>query len=115
MTTEATLQALIEPLAAGGCWPVVNTAETVAYPYAVFYEISGVPGLISGTDFERKRFQVDCFGTSYGQAKALAKGIKDAVDSTFESSAFISQMDGDYDPVSKTYQSLIEFYIWSDE
>lgn len=115
MTTEATLQALIAPLAAGGCWPVVNTAATITYPYVVFYEISGTPDITleSYSGLTRKRFQIDCFALSYGGAKSLAKSIRGAVDAAVVTSEMIAEMDGQYDPSAKTYQTILEYYIWS--
>ena len=117
MTTEATLQALLDPLAAGGCWPVVNTSTTITYPYAVFYEVSGIPDITleSYSGLTKKRFQIDCFGTSYGQAKTLAKNIRGALDAATVTSEMIAEMDGQYDPSTKTYQTILEYYIWSED
>lgn len=117
MTTEATLQALLAPLAAGGCWPMVNTSATIIYPYIVFYEIAGIPDITleSYSGLTKKRFQIDCFGASYGQAKALAKSIRGTLDATIVSSEMIAEMDGQYDSSTKTYQTILEYYIWSED
>lgn len=113
MTTEASLQALLAPLAAGGCWPVVNTSPTITYPYIVFYEIVGVPEMLDGSGLVAKRFQIDCCAKSYGAAKALAQSVKAAIAASTMVSAFLSTMDGEYNEVTKDYLAIAEFTIWS--
>lgn len=118
MTTEATLQALLAPLAAGGCWTVANTAATVVHPYIVFYEIVGLPEVtLDGyAGLTAKRFQVDCFAKSYGAAKALAKAVSDAMAaSSTMTNVKLSEMDGEYNPVVKDYQVITEFTVWSTD
>ncbi len=114
MTVEAQIQSLLAPLAAGGCWPVVNTSSTITYPYIVFYEIVRVPELLSSDDLCARRIQVDCFAKSYGQAKSLANSIRGAISSSSLVSAFISSMDGEYNAVTKDYQVITEFKIWAE-
>ena len=117
MTTEGALQALLAPLAAGGCWPVANTAATVVHPYIVFYEIVGLPEVtLDGyAGLTAKRFQIDCFAKSYGAAKALAKAVTDAMAASSMTNVKLSQMDGEYNPVVKDYQVITEFSIWSTD
>lgn len=115
MTVEAQIQSLLAPLAAGGCWPVVNTSAAITYPYIVFYEIVRVPELLSSDDLCARRIQVDCFAKSYGQAKSLANSIRGAVASSSLVSAFISSMDGEYNAVTKDYQVITEFKIWAEQ
>lgn len=117
MTTEATLQALLNPLATGGCWPCANTAATIVYPYVVFYEIVGLPeATLDGySGMTAKRFQIDCFAKSYGAAKALRKAVNDAIKASTMDNLHLSEMDGEYNPVVKDYQSITEFSIWSTD
>lgn len=117
MTTEASLQALLSPLAAGGCWPMANTAATVVHPYIVFYEVVGLPEVVLDgySGLTAKRFQVDCFAKSYGAAKALAKSIEGAFDLSPMASLKLSEMDGSYNDVVKDYQVITEFTIWSED
>lgn len=114
MTVEAELQALLAPLATGGCWPVVNTSSTIAYPYIVFYEIVAIPEMLDNGGLRSKRFQIDCFARSYGQAKALAKSIVDTLTSSSLVNVYLSSMDGEYNPVAKDYQVITEFKIWAE-
>lgn len=115
MTTEATLQSIIAPLAIGGCWPMANTSSTIAYPYAVFYEIVGTPdATLNGySGLVEKRFQIDCFALSYGSAKSLAKSITDALSASALVNLKLSEMDGQYNEVTKDYQVITEFSVWS--
>ena len=117
MTTEGALQALLAPLAAGGCWPVANTAATVVHPYIVFYEIVGLPEVtLDGyAGLTAKRFQIDCFAKSYGVAKALRKAVNDAIKASSMVNLHLSEMDGEYNPVVKDYQVITEFSIWSTD
>jgi hypothetical protein len=114
VTVEAQLQALLAPLAAGGCWPVVNTSATIVYPYIVFYEIVRVPEMLSSDDLCSRRIQVDVFAKSYGQAKALSESIRSAVAGSTLVSAYLSSMDGEYNPVAKDYQVINEFKVWAE-
>lgn len=117
MTTESALQALLAPLAAGGCWPMANTAATIVYPYIVFYEIVGLPeATLDGyAGLTAKRFQIDCFAKSYGAAKALRKAVNDALKASSLDNLHLSEMDGEYNPAVKDYQSITEFSIWSTD
>ena len=113
MTTEAKLQALLAPLAAGGCWPVVNTSATITHPYIVFYEIVEVSEMLAGGAPYSKRMQIDCFAKSYGAAKALANAVSDALKASAMVNVKLSQMDGEYNPAVKDYQVITEFNIWA--
>lgn len=113
MTVEASLQALLSPLAAGGCWPCANTAATIVYPYIVFYEITEVSEVLSGGAPYSKRMQIDCFAKSYGAAKALAASVTAALAGSSMVNVKLSQMDGEYNPAVKDYQVITEFNIWA--
>ena len=113
MTTESTLQALLAPLATGGCWPCANTASTIVYPYIVFYEIAEVSEMLDGGAPYSKRMQIDCFAKSYGAAKALAAAVSTAMNESSMCNTKLSQMDGEYNPVVKDYQVITEFNIWA--
>lgn len=115
MTTERDLQGLLATLATGGCWPVVNTSPTVTYPYIVFMEVVSVPETLDESVLTAKRFQIDCFAKSYGAAKALANAVRAAIAASSMVSAFISAMDGEYNPVTKDFQVITEFTIWSSQ
>ena len=115
MTVEAQLQTLLAPLAAGGCWPVVNTSTTIVFPYIVFYEIVAVPEMLDNGGLCAKRFQIDVFAKSYGQAKTLAKNIVTAITTSSMVNVYLSSMDGEFNPVSKDYQVITEFKIWAEQ
>ena len=115
MTTESSLQALLAPLAAGGCWPMANTSATITHPYVVFYEITSIPEMLDNGPLLARRFQIDCFAKNYGAAKALAKSVRTAIASSSMVSVFISAMDGEYNAVVKDYCVITEFTIWATE
>ena len=113
MTTESALQALLAPLAAGGCWPMANTSATIVYPYIVFYEITELSEMLGGGAPYSQRIQVDCFAKSYGAAKALASAVTAALAGSSMANVKLSQMDGEYNPAVKDYQVITEFNIWA--
>lgn len=117
MTTESSLQALLAPLAAGGCWPLVNTSATITHPYVTFIEVVGLPeATLDGyAGLTAKRFQIDCFAKSYGAAKALAKAVTDAMAASSMTNVKLSEMDGEYNQVVKDYQVITEFTVWSTD
>ena len=117
MTVEASLQALLAPLAAGSCWPVVNTAATVTHPYIVFTEVVGLPEVVldAYSGLTAKRFQIDAFAKNYGAAKALVKSIRGALEASSMANVMLSEMDGEYNAVVKDYQVITEFTIWSED
>jgi hypothetical protein len=115
MTTEATLQSLLAPLAAGGCWPMANTSSTITHPYIVFHEIVAMCEMLDGEGLDMKRYQIDCFAKSYGAAKALANSVRSAISGSALSSVFLSSMDGEYNDAVKDYQIITEFKIWAEE
>lgn len=115
MTTEATLQALLSPLATGGCWPVANTAATITHPYIVFYQITSMSEMLDETGLDVQRYQIDCFARSYGQAKALSNSIRGAIAGSSLVSSYLGAMDGEYNEVTKDYQVITEFKIWAEQ
>lgn len=114
MSVESELQALLAPLAVGGCWPVVNTSATIVYPYIVFYEIVRVPEMLSSDDLCARRIQIDVFAKSYGQAKELSNSIRGEIASSNLVSSYLSSMDGEYNPATKDYQVINEFKVWAE-
>ena len=115
MTTESTLQTVLAPLAAGGCWPVVNTSADIVHPYIVFYQITSGSEMLSGEGLDYQRYQIDCFAKSYGQAKALANSIRGTLAVSDIVHSYLGSMDGEYNTVVKDYQVVTEFKIWAEQ
>jgi hypothetical protein len=81
-TLIETVQAILQPLATGGSWPLVNTTEPLATdasgavkPYIVFQRIvSSDNNSLSGASvMQQTRLQVDYFATRILDAVALSK------------------------------------------
>lgn len=117
MSVETELKTLITPLVAGGCYNTANLSTTVTVPYAVFYEISGIPEqTIHGyAGITSHRYQVDVFARSPEHAKALALGtIKSAIEgSAVLGGTLVFHMVGEYNPSDRTYQYITEYQIWA--
>lgn len=117
MSIETTLKSVLNPLLTGGCHNVVNTATTVVHPYAVFYEVSGIPeNTIHGYGgITQHRYQIDVFAKSPEQAKGLALGTmkSDIETSAILQGQLIFHMVGEYSEADRTYQYITEYYIWS--
>ena len=93
---------------------MANTSATIVYPYIVFYEIVEVSEMLDGGGPYSKRMQIDCFAKSYGDAKALANAVSDALKASAMVNVKLSQMDGPYNPVVKDYQVITEFNIFAN-
>jgi hypothetical protein len=115
---ESTLKSLIGGLVMGGCHNTVNRSLTPVYPYAVIHEISGIPvnGVSIGyLGITRFTYQIDVFAKSQEEAKGLAVGsIRTAISaSSILEGELISQMNGEYSELDKTFQYITEYVIWS--
>lgn len=114
MTTLAEqLQAVLEPLATGGSWPM-EAAQGTLPPYIVYQDIiSNTKNTLSGaTDLQNTLMQIDAYDTSYAAAKALGKSIATALAAaSFTNIKLNDQMLRD--PDTKLHRALLEFSIWS--
>jgi hypothetical protein len=112
-TLAEQLQAILNPLAAGGSWPLVAAQGTPA-PYITYEDSSpSTTNTLGGaTDMQNTRMQINAFHTTYAAAQVLAKSIIAAM----AAAAFTNlQLSGQtrYDADTMLYRAQLEFSIWS--
>ena len=119
MTIEATIQTALNPLVAGGCWALFNTAPAPQIkPYIVYSLISDVQlnSMDGYAGMAEKRFQVDVYvgkaSGAYGAVKALAASIKTAMETAIPQSLHLSSQDL-YEPDTELYRITMDFSLWS--
>lgn len=88
-------------------------ATMPAMTYAV---ISGnTPGTHSGPGLSRRRYQFDCWGTTYSSADAVATALSDAVSSKRGVIGQASLLDNEvdqYDPETKRYRRIVDVMVY---
>ena len=122
MSTEGDLQAILAPLVGGRCYPIVNTSQTITYPYITFQVISNIPdmNLEGPSGLEYNRVQIDIFATTYGAAKTLKGLVKNALQAAADEdfadrlhNVCLFVMD-EYEEETSSYREILEYGIWSD-
>lgn len=109
------VQAVLAPLASGGSWYAVNTAEPPTYPYITFMRIVSVSNytFAGPTDLQNTRVQVDVVSRSISEAQAIETAVEAAMAAASAfASVQISQQDI-YEPDVKAYRCSADFSVWS--
>jgi hypothetical protein len=116
MAIEGTLQALLAPLAAGGCYPIVNTSADVTLPYITYMVVSNVPtvSLTGPSGLYNRHVQIDVFAESYKAAKDIEIAIKAAMASSTTIKNVPLMAQDLYEEEVDTYRVILEFSIWSE-
>lgn len=116
MAIEGQLQAVINPLVTGGCYPVKNTSKVITYPYVTYQKIYGKPQYtLDGPDgtCERRLYQFDVYAESYSEAKVKAKEITVAIDTALPQSVKTNDMDWPEDEIHISHV-ILEYSILSE-
>lgn len=103
----------------------VRSPQGAASPRVVLTKVSGLRDMTlnSGpTGYVSSRVQVDCIGTSYGSAKAVARAIEARISGysgttggvRFEGCFLIGERDDffDTDTPDKLFRTALDFNIW---
>ena len=109
------LQSTLSPLAAGGCWYAINTAEPPVYPYIVFMRIVSTTNVALGgpSNLQNTRFQVDVYSRQISEASSVELAVEQAMNAaTLFSSVQISQQDT-YESEVKAYRCSADFSVFS--
>lgn len=104
----------------------VRSPQGSASPRVVLYKISGLRDMTlnSGpTGYVSSRVQCDCFGTSYGSAKAVARALEARLSGysgttgnvRFEGAFLVGERDDffDTDTPDKLFRTSLDFNIWT--
>lgn len=108
------VQALLQPLAAGGSWYAVNTTEPPSYPFIVWHRVvSTTNNTFDGaSDLQNTRIQVDVFSRQISEANSIADSVTAAFAASSIKNVQISSQDFYEDPV-KAYRVSLDFSIWA--
>ena len=108
------LQALLDPLTAGGAWYAINTSEPPIYPYAVFQRITS-PTNVSfegPSDLQSTLVQVDVYSRLISEADALGSLIAGAFAAWSVPNVAQSSQDF-YEAPVKAFRVSQDFMVWS--
>ena len=118
MTLHTTLNAMLNPLAAGGAWPLVARQGTPT-PYIVYQRIgSDVLNIIDGPPpLDNTHLQIDVYASVYSDALQIADNIASTLQAAVESGAIgcyalVSPRDL-FEPDTRLYRVLMEFSVWT--
>lgn len=119
MTTLAqTLQAVLDPLAAGGSWFIENTQTPPVYPYIVWMNVVSSTNVSfdGASDLQNTRVQIDIFHTSSvsGAAQQLGQ-VEAAIRAAMAAASLVNVPLSSYDmsvPEVRAYRRVLEYSIW---
>lgn len=108
------LQSLLQPLAVGGAWPMVNTAEPPVYPFIVYQRVVSISNdtFDGPSDLQSTRVQVDVYSRSVSEVDAIGTAVANAFADWSVPNSPLSSADLS-DPVVKAYRTTQDFSIWS--
>lgn len=90
--------------------------QQAAFPCVTYQRISGgrIYSLQGYANLQRSRIQVDCWGTSYGDAKNLYYQVKEAMETAGTLKAIlITRPDDMYDDDSGIHRVSCDFSVWN--
>ena len=108
------VQALLNPLAAGGAWYAINTQQPPVYPYIAWQRIVSVDNvsLTGPSNLQNNRLQIDIYSLQISEADT----ILNAVDAAFATSALsnvpLNSQDL-YDDTVKAFRVMREYSVWA--
>lgn len=108
MSIEATLNGVLEGV--GLTVYGVRAPTDVSFPYATFSKISAgrVYSHCGYSKIARPRYQIECYGRSYDQAKTMAAAVIEAIESELPGSQLVGDFD---DELDGTYRIIQDFFI----
>lgn len=108
------LQALLNPLAAGGAHYAVNQAEPPTYPYIVFLRVVSTSSVsvLGPTDLQNTRVQVDLISQSVSGLAALQNSVEAAFASWSVTNVPISSQDI-FEADVLAHRCILDYSIWA--
>lgn len=108
------LQALLNPLAAGGARYAINQAEPPTYPFIVFQRIvsSANVNLSSASDLQNTRVQIDIYALKISEATAIETALEAAFAASSITNVPISSQDF-YEDAVKAFRISKDYSVWS--
>ena len=114
MTLIEQIQALLDPLAAGGAWYAVNTAEPPVYPYIAWQRITSAPNvsLLGPSDVQSTLIQVDVYSRQVGEMDLIGKLVASSFAAWPVQNAPQASQDL-YEAPVKAFRISQDFLVWS--
>lgn len=108
------LQTLLNPLAAGGSWYMLNDQEPPTLPFIVFQSIvSPTNNSFQGpSNLQNTRVQIDMFGLRMSDVITVANAIESALLASNIGNVQLSVQDM-YEPAVKLSRRMMEYSVWS--
>lgn len=108
------VQAILNPLAAGGSSFGMNFKQPPIYPYITFFRVVNATDMTMDgpTDMQSTPVQIDCWSKSVSEVMALAASVQAAMLAGLVIGA-ITVRDLPPDPEVKVYRVSLDFNCWS--
>lgn len=113
-TLIESVQAVLQPLASGGCWYQINTTEPAVTPYIVVTRVTSPANvtLQGPTTLQNTRLQIDLYSPSVQELVALGDSVEAAMAAAGFTNVPLSSRDM-YEPDTKLHRTSYEFSVWS--
>jgi hypothetical protein len=109
------LQALLNPLAAGGAHPGLNEAQPPVYPYITWQRIVSVPNvaLLGASALQNTRVQVDVYSNRLAEADTVAKAVAAALAASSVVNVPVSAQDL-VDAETRAFRVSRDYSVWAN-
>lgn len=108
------LQALLNPLAAGGSWYGINTAQPPVFPYIVFQRIASSPNvaMTGASALQNTRVQVDIYAQQISQAVTIESAVEAAFAAWAVTNVPVLSQDF-YEDAVRAYRVSKDYSVWA--
>lgn len=108
------VQAVLNPLAAGGAWYMVNTMQPPTFPFIVWQRIVSTSNntLDGPTDTQNTRIQIDIYSRSVAEAESIEAALEAVMKSAPFTNVPISSQDL-YEPEVRAFRVMKDYSVWS--
>lgn len=109
------VQALLNPLAAGGAWYGGSPQQAAAaLPYIVWFRVDSTANVAMGgaSQLQNTRVQIDIYSRSLQQAEGLAATLTAALAASAITNVPLSSFD-QYEPDIKAYRISKDYSLWA--
>ena len=108
------IQALLNPLAAGGAWYAVNTSEPPVFPYIVWQRIVSTSNntFAGPSDLQNTRIQIDVYALKVSDMSAIETSIEVVMAGASIKNVLLSSEDL-YESELRAYRCSKDYSVWA--
>ena len=109
---ETSIFDALKNLVSNRCYPLLMPQDPTL-PAIVFSRVASIAQnkLDSGASIDQVRIQIDCYASTYDEAKTLSASVRSAMEEADFKGTL--QIDVDfYEPDLKIYRVVMDFYVW---